>query len=45
MTAADLCFAAGPILLLVDWMTKRSPMPSAQALPLAAVAAYLVRLV
>lgn len=45
MTTADLGFAAGPILLLIYWMTKRAPMPSAQALPLAAIVAYGVRLV
>jgi lactate permease len=45
VTAADLSFAAGPILLLIYWMTKRAPMPSAKALPLAAIVAYGVRLV
>ena len=45
MPGADLIFAAGPILLLIVWMTKRSPMPSAKALPLAAIVAYFVRLV
>ena len=45
MTAADLIFAAGPVLLLIYWMTKRAPMPSAKALPLAAIMAYGVRLV
>lgn len=45
MTATDLILAAGPVLLLVYWMTKRTPMPSAKALPLAAIVAYGVRLV
>ncbi|QDU29270.1 L-lactate permease [Anatilimnocola aggregata] len=45
MTAADLIFAAGPVLLLIYWMTKRAPIPSAKALPLAAIMAYGVRLV
>jgi lactate permease len=44
MSAADLIFAAGPILLLIHWMTKQTPMPSARALPLAAVVAYGSRL-
>lgn len=41
---ADLIFAAGPIIILIFWMTKKSPMPSAQALPLAALLAYGIRL-
>lgn len=45
MSAADLIVAAGPILLLIHWMTKKTPMPSARALPLAAVVAYGIRLV
>ncbi len=45
MSAADLIFAAGPILLLVVLMTKQSPMPSAKALPLAAFVAYVVQIV
>lgn len=45
MAAADLFFAAAPILLLVYWMTKKAPMPSVRALPLAAAVAYGVRLV
>lgn len=45
MAAADLLFAAAPILLLVYWMTKKVPMPSVRALPLAAAVAYGVRLV
>jgi lactate permease len=45
MPAADLIFAAGPILLLIFWMTKKKSMPSATALPLAALVAYVVRLV
>jgi lactate permease len=44
MSAADLIFAAGPILLLIHWMTKKKPMPSAKALPLAALVAYGLRL-
>ena len=44
MSAADLIFAAGPILLLIYWMTKKTPMPSAKALPLAALVAYGLRL-
>lgn len=45
MSAADLIFAATPIILLIHWMTKKKPMPSAWALPLAAVVAYGIRLV
>jgi lactate permease len=44
MSATDLIFAAGPILLLIYWMTKKTPMPSARALPLAALVAYGIRL-
>ena len=44
MTEANLIFAAGPILLLIFLMTKRVPMPSAKALPLAAVVTYGVQL-
>jgi lactate permease len=44
MSAADLIFAAGPILLLIHWMTKKKPMPSAKALPLAALVTYGLRL-
>jgi hypothetical protein len=44
MSAADLIFAAGPILLLIHWMTKKKPMPSVRALPLAALVAYGIRL-
>jgi lactate permease len=44
MFAADLIFAAGPILLLIHWMTKKRPMPSAKALPLAALVAYGIQL-
>jgi lactate permease len=44
MSVADLLFAAGPILLLIHWMTKKTPMPSAQALPLAALVTYGLRL-
>jgi lactate permease len=40
---ADLIFAAGPILLLIFWMTKRTPMPSAKAMLLAALVAYGIR--
>ncbi|MEN3940090.1 L-lactate permease [Prosthecobacter sp. SYSU 5D2] len=42
--SADLLFAAGPILLLIFLMTKKTPMPSPKALPLAALVAYGVRL-
>lgn len=41
---ADLIFAGGPILLLIYWMTKETPMFSARALPLAALVAYGSRL-
>lgn len=44
MAPADFIVAAGPILLLVFWMTKMAPMPSAKALPLAALVAYVARL-
>jgi lactate permease len=44
MRSLDLLLAAAPILLLVYWLTKRTPMSSACALPLAAAVAYLVRL-
>jgi len=44
MAAANLIFAGGPILLLIYLMTKKRPVPSAQALPLAAVVAYGVQL-
>lgn len=44
MHFVDLIFAALPILLLIFLMTKKSPMPSARALPLAAVVAYGIRL-
>jgi len=40
----DVLFAAGPIVGLIYLMTKRHPLPSAVALPLAAGAAYLVQL-
>lgn len=43
MFSADLIFAAAPILVLIFSMTKRSPMPSAKALPLAALIAYGIR--
>jgi lactate permease len=45
LQAADTIFAAIPILLLIYWMTKTSPMPSARALPFAAVIAYAIRMV
>ena len=35
--SADLIFAILPILVLIYLMTKASPLPSAKALPLAAV--------
>jgi lactate permease len=44
MPAVDLIFAFGPILLLIFWMTKHTPMPSARALPLAALLVYGIRL-
>jgi len=44
MSAPNLIFAALPILLLIYWMTRSTPMPSARALPLAAVVAYGIRL-
>ncbi len=44
MPAAHLFFAAGPILLLIYWMTRKAPMPSARALPLAAAVTWLVQL-
>lgn len=44
MRVADLIFAAGPLLLLLFWMTKRKPLPSALALPLAAAIACVVQL-
>ena len=44
MSTADLILAATPILLLIYWMTRSTPMPSARALPLAAVVAYGIRL-
>lgn len=40
MFFANLIFAALPILLIIFSMTKKSPMPSARALPLAAMVAY-----
>jgi len=43
MFATDLIFACLPILWLIFSMTKRSPMPSAKALPLAALVAYGIR--
>ena len=42
--AVDIAIAAAPILLLISWITKRSPLASAVALPLAASIAYLIRL-
>ncbi len=45
MTAVDLFFAVGPVLLLIYWMTKKTPMSSTHALPLAAVVTYGVRLI
>jgi len=44
MPSLDLIFAAGPILLLIFWMTKKRPIPSAKALPLAAGVAYVIAL-
>jgi lactate permease len=45
MSISDLVFAALPILWLIFSMTKRAPMPSAKALPLAALIAYGIRLI
>jgi lactate permease len=44
MRTPDLILAAGPILLLIHWLTRKTPMPSAKALPLAALVAYGIRL-
>lgn len=44
MSLSDLFFAALPIFLLIFSMTKRLPMPSARALPLAALIAYAIQL-
>lgn len=44
MSALDLIFAAGPLLLLIFWMMKKTPTPSARALPLAALVVYGIRL-
>ena len=44
MQFTDLLFSVAPIVVLVYWMTKASPMPSARALPLAAILAYGIRL-
>ncbi|TLD69097.1 L-lactate permease [Phragmitibacter flavus] len=45
MPLVDLIFATGPILLLIFLMTKKTPMPSAKALPLAALVAYGIQFV
>lgn len=42
MPLINFIIAAGPIFLLIFWMTKKHPMPSAKALPLAALLAYLI---
>lgn len=44
MQYQDLIFAAAPILLLIFWMTKKRPITSAKALPLAAGVAYVISL-
>ncbi|MDP3070850.1 MAG: L-lactate permease [Opitutaceae bacterium] len=44
MPLGDLICAAAPILLLIYWMTRQTPVPSAKALPLAALVAYGIRL-
>lgn len=44
MPSADLLFAAAPVLLLIVLMTRKAPMPSARALPLAAVVVYALQL-
>ncbi|MDP1590134.1 MAG: hypothetical protein Q8M07_20440, partial [Prosthecobacter sp.] len=44
MLEANLLCAAGPIFLLIFLMTKKTPMPSAKALPLAAAVTYGVQL-
>jgi lactate permease len=45
MAAANLLCSAGPILLLIFLMTKKAPMSSARALPLAAAVTYLLQFV
>lgn len=45
MLFADLALSVAPLLLLILLMIQKSPMPSAKALPLAAVLACCVRLV
>jgi lactate permease len=42
--SANWIFAVMPILELICWMTKAPPMPSAKALPIAAVLTYGIRL-
>ena len=44
MNIANLLYASGPIFLLIFLMTKKMPMPSAKALPLAAAVTYGVQL-
>lgn len=44
MAAANLICAALPVLLLIILMTRKSPMPSSKALPLAAVVTYGLQL-
>jgi lactate permease len=41
----DLFLSIGPIALLIFLMTKKNPMPSFKALPIAAVVMYFVKLV
>ena len=43
MVDANLVPAAAPVLLLIFLMVKKVPVPSARALPLAAVTAYLLQ--
>lgn len=45
MLFADLVLSVAPVLLLILLMIQKSPMPSAKALPLAAVVACCIRLV
>lgn len=45
MLFVDLVLSVAPVLLLILLMIQKSPMPSAKALPLAAVLAFSIRLV
>jgi lactate permease len=44
MPSTNLLLAAAPVLLLIVLMTRKAPMPSARALPLAAVVVYALQL-